>query len=200
MMLGAHLVTLGFVFLYFRACLWAAVAGATGPGDPPGLGTGSLADEYFFNGLVLAVSLFVLQIAVIVWAYSAARHGATAETLVQAPLVWGLVLGALLYWPMGLGLMALRSSRWRFWDVVTGAKVMLLAFPKFAVTTLLGTLAYAVPMLLTILALGALSFAAGPVALAILPAFAAIPFVYAHGVLGALMGHLFRTSPELLPD
>ncbi len=136
----------------------------------------------------------LLQGVFVLWLVSSMRQGLTLAVLLQSPVAWVLLFVFSLYWPLGLGLMAVNSSRGAFWSFGQGFRIMIHALPEFFVTTVLVSLVYLVPWILfmfTVVATAGLALLATPLLVG-------LPLAYSHGVAGALLAHLFRTHPDLL--
>ncbi len=138
---------LGLVYGYFRACLWGVLS-KDHEAEPMRELEPSVITGWFRDGLMLMLFQCLLQGVFVLWLVSSMRQGLTLAVLPQSPVAWVLLFVFSLYWPLGLGLMAVNSSRGAFWSFGQGFPIMIHALPEFFVTTVLVSLVYLVPSIL----------------------------------------------------
>jgi len=187
-------VLLGLVAGYFRACLWGALSGDDEPDNMPEPDVTGLLDDYLVPGLLLDAFLLLSQIAFLAWLVTSMRQGADLVHLMAHPVGWILLVGPVLYWPVGLGMMALESRTLAFWDFFRGIGIAVRAPLELMAVVAVSLAAWVLPLV----AFGTLSITTGLVGAVVLsPVVVGVPLAYSHAVQGAMVGHLFRTRPEL---
>lgn len=191
-MFMAAAVFVGMVFGYFRASLWGAASSTGEPNAMRELDAESLWADCFAPGAWLLINSVIMQVALFAYAQGRLADGGP-WALALDPIGWALLLGPVLYWPLGQALMATRGSL-SFWDLLAAGRVVLHAPLQVGAVVAVGLVTYLAPLLACLLLV--LPYGVWAVALAA-PALVGLPYAYSQAVQGAAMGHLFRTRPHL---
>ncbi len=182
---------------YFRACMWGRSVNAASPNDMPEMDAETLKNELLLPGLWTASFIALSQAALWGWLVFEVRRGTAIDTLATSWITWALALAPVLYWPMGIGRIALTGSFAAIWNVPAGLRAIFAAPLEYAALVAIALAAYLVPWVVFFLWLVPL----GPVAMLIgAPFFFGVPLAYSHGVQGTLMAYVFAKAAPALEE
>ncbi len=174
---------------FFKATFWAEAIGEKEPERMPELDPGFLLHDVAKPGFYLGAFQVVFQLAAA--GHALLRHD--ESSLLFDPVMWLLVVFPLVYWPIGLTLFSLHGEPLSFLRVMRAIMIIARAPLPYLAVLFIGAIAAIVP----VAALAMVATLDGHIALLLSPAMAGLPIAYAHGVVGASMGALFRQQPDL---
>ncbi|MDH5673257.1 MAG: ribosomal protein L7/L12 [Myxococcales bacterium] len=180
---------------YFRVCFWVPLTGEQSLEQRPSFDPARVLNLYVKSGLHLTLFVILSQVMLVLLIASKVMNGAGPIELLTDPLLWLAALLPGYYWAMAITTCALSSDFTGVWNFVVGIRAIARAPLEYSfiagsgVVLMVGS---AVAMALV----GSITGIAG----ALLTATAGLPLALSHGVMGALMGYLARTRPEVFED
>ena len=182
---------LALVCDYYRVCLWVPAASDSAIDRAPSADPAQLFRSYIKSGTHVAAFMLASQALAIMHVSNNYEDASSISKLVKDPATWLLVAPSL-YWPMAVGLTALGNDFAAIWNVPSGLRAIARAPLEYATVVALGAFAFFPFWAGLLYAARALFGLSPPLIVATLGA----PLALAHGITGALMGHVVRARAE----
>ncbi|MCA9600773.1 MAG: hypothetical protein KC417_02040 [Myxococcales bacterium] len=188
------IIFVGVLYNYLRVCLWATLGGDESPQRIAEIGPPFIANDILKPGAIILAHHVGLELFWFALGYQLSRDGIALGTLLATPIVGFLILGILLYWPMGMGLAALNNSALAFWNIGTGLRVIAAAPLEYIAMSIVSNLVWVAPWFF----LAVLAALIGPMAAFMAGLFFGPILAYSQAMQGSLLGHIFRVHAPLL--
>lgn len=182
---------------FFQSCLASTALDEDRPGGLPD--TSSFGTEFVLPGIAFGSWFLLTHLPLILWLNTSVAH-MSPEALALHPITLILTAIPYLFWPMGLTQTASSGSLFSIFNLPKLILGAARAPGSYLLILGVGVLLSALPLVLVTLIAAPLANAAGCgfIGGILLLLLSTLSMTYAHGVMGAMMGHLIRRNPEIV--
>ena len=178
---------------FYQSCMASGAYGEKSPGPLPEMM--HFIPDFVVPGFALTLWFALASFPLLGWLSHAGATTPPAE-LVTHPLTILFAVTPYVIWPIALAHATASGSFFSLWNFPAFIMSISRAPFRYGVVLAAGVAAAFLPMFIA----GMVAYAAGTIGAVIGMFIAAGSMAYSHAVMGALMGHLARTKPEVLPD